>query len=427
MRKAYVLLAILVLSSVVFPTTEVTVDDCSITVDVKVGFAGDGASDEFIKKFEDGVKKIWQGKDFTYGDCECPVEIKLETKKFVTCYQAGKDYHCFDVQETDGFYYSYVRHTLYSDRSFWRDGKMRAARGNVSTSNTGNILAHEFGHLMGLKDEYYYVYYYFYVNEDGTVASGPHAVKTSEWNGKKDDIQDNAPEGAKVVLARKKDGTNHYVKYQDGVPTDSIMLNIDGTPKAYQHHIDAIVGGAGIECPDECCCGNGRVELGKGEECDYKASPEGCMEGEKCTNDCVCEIEELPAICGDGQIDGEEECDYAATPDGCPPEHTCSPECACFFDPPTFEEDMDIISPAEGAVLTFPEPVELSFGDPSRIVYINYWIGEALVYQSEDPGYMYMLEPEMIGEGEHVLTVQAFNMEMADTNRSVSFTVEMPE
>jgi hypothetical protein len=60
-------------------------------------------------------------------------------------------------------------------------------------------------------------------------------------------------------------------------------------------------------CPDSCCCGNGVVEKGKGEQCDPLAQPSGCSQGESCCPVC-CGCYAPVCIAANGEYASQGDC-----------------------------------------------------------------------------------------------------------------------
>ncbi|MBZ9572478.1 BACON domain-containing protein [Patescibacteria group bacterium] len=261
--------------------TAVTIEGCDITITVYLAFAFlDDVSwmnaQQLVDIWVDGMLKIWNEPDFTYGFCECPVHFEV----VVEILPKGKD--CFDAQkDLPDYHCMHVVNQPVNQRGNVADATIASSQypnsyGEWATTTTGLNAAHEVGHMMGLGEEY-----------------------TRDTNG------DWKPNQGKEK---------------------SIMAKTWGEVKALQEHIDDIVGNAGVDCPmPECCCGNGEHESFIGEECDYKASPTGCPEGQVCDSTCHCKAPpQVTPICGDGYITPpKEECDPKAKPIGCKPDEEC--------------------------------------------------------------------------------------------------------
>ncbi len=240
--------AALILSGISHAETTCSVSGCDITITIKMAFAGANAS--YASNAENEVETFWNGpRGFrTTGECKCTIEVKLETKLVADCNNPPQGYHCITVTnffKPDGTYDNPPRNQTNITGAAIYVGYVNAvASGNGSNSQGGwfsDIMsrpvnsanpagphymdfAHEAGHLMGL----------------------PHSNNTSS-------IMNNT-----LVTA----------------PTQA---DLDGI-------VDNICGQNA--CPDSCCCGNGVVEGGRGENCDPQAKPNGCAADAFCCPVC---------------------------------------------------------------------------------------------------------------------------------------------
>jgi len=96
----------------------------------------------------------------------------------------------------------------------------------------------------------------------------------------------------------------------------------------------------GVDCklPVTVECGDGTVDAT--EECDYAAEPTGCPIDQECDTSCACNPR--PPECGDGTVDATEECDYNAEPPGCPANEECSDTCVCSATAACGDGNLDI-------------------------------------------------------------------------------------
>lgn len=228
--------------------------DCRITITLKVAFAG--ADDDFISRFFNEVKETWNGprdNPSTYGDCKCPFEVRVVTKKAAKCESPPADgYHCIEVtnytekppfsanesvlgqvrngtidprtsgqvNRSRGYMYPPGTSTGTALNGWWSDAMSTPYNGSTVTD-----FAHEAGHLMGLAD-----------NSGGIMDfAGMTSGRVSQGN------------------------------------IDQAVKNVCREPNP---------------CPDRCCCGNGIVDPGKGEGCDPLAKPSGCAKGTACCPVC---------------------------------------------------------------------------------------------------------------------------------------------
>lgn len=280
-----------------FAKTECKSEDCGIAITVKIAFTGAGATDARVQAWTEEINDVWNN-DWEFGPCDCPVEFKVETKKVDSCPSAG--FHCVAVETGLARDSNGRAHVAFMDKvagagesvgGTWSGPKTSrpipsggfTLGGETYTPTEGETFkdaAHEAGHAMGLDDEY-----------DAAAGNYPTNLMGRTW-------------GADA--------------------------------KPLQRHIDAIVNHncTGEKCPNNCCCGNGEIDadISPAEQCDYEADPNGCSEGETCSDQCMCEADDEADECGDGKITGDEECDTAASPTGCSEGETCSDECMCEED-----------------------------------------------------------------------------------------------
>jgi putative sterol carrier protein len=259
--------------------TECKVEDCKITITIKIAFAG--ATDQQIRDWTNDIESVWNGPNGfqTTGDCQCEVRFKVETMKITDPSQANCNpppagYHCVMVTAWNGrteslpFFYNssgqkeyVVGYMGYSTQSpsqggasldgWWSDQMNQPAPGG----GTYHDAAHEAGHMMGLNDR------------DGnglmTHTSGDNAKPTQQ-------------------------------------NIDDAVNNVCG-PNA---------------CPDRCCCGNGVVEPNKGESCDPFAQPMGCGQGEFCCPTC-CSCYAPTCLPANGEYSTQGDCVAACTDGNC--------------------------------------------------------------------------------------------------------------
>jgi hypothetical protein len=246
MKKILVLgMMFLLLISFSFAKTTCETKGCGITITISIAFAG--ASDAQISKWANEISNVWNGNGQSTGDCKCPVTFKVNTTKVANCTPIPQGYHCVNVLPWNGSVESlpqlpagpragervtgYMGKTTQSPSvngtsldGDWSDQMSRPIDPNNPNSGNYADAAHEAGHMMGLND-----------------------------------------------------GEGGIMNFTSGANAKPSQANIDNTV--------ARVCGANA-CPDICCCGNGVVENGRGEQCEPMLQPSGCGAGESCCQVC---------------------------------------------------------------------------------------------------------------------------------------------
>ncbi len=275
---ASLLVSVLIMSGSALGETTCKTEDCEITITIKIAFAG--ATDQQIQEWVDDIEDTWNGPYGvrTTGDCQCLLRYKVETMKItnasqVNCNPPPAGYHCVMVTNYSqnpprnqtaiqgaATYRGYMYNVSQSGESVngWWSDIMNDP--HPTTGGDSHDAAHEAGHMMGLGDDYNKSTGYYGNNLMGQT-SGGNATPT-----------------------------------QDQI--DQTVENVCG-PNA---------------CPDECCCGNGVIESGKGEGCDPFAEPNGCPSGEACCPIC-CSCYAPQCIPANGEYFSQADC-MAACPLG---------------------------------------------------------------------------------------------------------------
>jgi hypothetical protein len=282
MRSHIILIGLVLLSlfSPVWAETTCEAKDCKITITIKIAFAFDQRvqnQDDYMKNVKDEIEKVWNNGNPTFGDCKCPVSFKVETKKItnasqVNCNPGPPGYHCIMVTDYNNnpprnqsnwtgaqFYAGYMYGIATgnggnSQKGWWSNIMSRAVPGSATGEHYVDY-AHEAGHMMGLEDG------------DGGImntTNGPNAKPT-------------------------------------------------------QAHIDEIVNeicGANA-CPDRCCCGNGKIDRDKGEQCDPMVG--GCPSDEYCCPVC-CHCYGKVCFPEWGEYMSQQEC-----------QASCGPNAKCYY------------------------------------------------------------------------------------------------
>lgn len=232
-------LAVLIFSSLSWAETTCKAEDCGITITIKIAFSG--ATDAYINSAKSEIESVWNNGNPTFGDCKCPITIKVETKKTADCKNnppAG--YHCISVTDYNNnpprnqtnwtgatFYIGYMYgiptgNGGNSEKGWWSSIMSRPVDPNNQQGEHYKDFAHEAGHMMGL--------------EDG-------------------------------------DG---------GLMNQTSGANSNPTQAHYDEIVNEICGANA--CPNKCCCGNGQIDRNVGEQCDPMAG--GCPSDQYCCPGC---------------------------------------------------------------------------------------------------------------------------------------------
>jgi len=269
---ASLIFSVLVLSSPVLGETTCRTEDCKITITIKIAFAG--ATDQQISDWTRDIEDVWNGPYGvrTTGDCQCEVRFRVETMKItnasqVNCNPPPAGYHCVMVTPWDG----------------------RTESLPFFYNSSG--------------DKEYVVGYMGY----NTQSPSQGGASIDGWWS--DQMNSPAPGGGTYHDAAHEAGHMMGLADKEG---DGLMSHTSGDEAGpTQGNIDSAVKNA---CPDECCCGNGEIEPGKGEGCDPFAEPDGCPSGEACCPVC-CGCYAPQCVPTNGEYLSQSEC-MAACPMG---------------------------------------------------------------------------------------------------------------
>jgi hypothetical protein len=365
--------------------TTCELSDCDFTITIKMVAAG--GNQALIDSWINDIKSVWNGPiqnngdSPTHGECECPVYVEVEFGDWVKdCSDpAAKGYHCVEI--TPGYakdasgkiHRAYMRGVSKNGSSisgWWSSDHVNAPAwlgpgegklGPYYLEEEVHDAAHEAGHMMGLDD-----------------LDPPEAnIMGMTWG-------------------------------EAATPT--------------QAQIDQIVESncEPDECPEECCCGNGKIEGDRDEECDPAADPNGCKEGELCLVDCTCFSLDP---CGDGTVDEpDEECDPASEPTGCDEGETCNEECVCEPEPtpPTTQ----ITAPANSSSIAEETLVTATAESQRGIQYVEFLVDGTAEGSDSDEPYQWVLDPFQYAPGTHEVGVIAYDLDDRTDEDSIEVTVE---
>ena len=275
----YVMAGLVFFSLLVLPVaaaatgaTSCACTDCHITVTLQVAFFG--ADDAYISRFINEVQDAWNGppeNPSTYGDCKCPFEVKVVTKKVTDCTKET-DYHCIEVT-------NYTTKPPFSGNESVLGG---VRNGTIDPKTSDQVTRHR-----------------GYLYPPGTSTGAPvngwwSDAMSTPYNGQP--VSDFAHEAGHLMgLADRSGGIMDFSGMTSGRVSQG---NIDNAVKN-------LCGDK--PCPDRCCCGNAQVDRAKGEECDPLATPSKCAKGSSCCPVCCqCGIPTCDPEAG--EYPTEEEC-----------------------------------------------------------------------------------------------------------------------
>ncbi|MBD3363515.1 hypothetical protein GF362_07405 [Candidatus Dojkabacteria bacterium] len=354
--------------------TTAKLEDCKLKVEVNIAITGPGASNAYASRIKQAAENEWNNAKVKCGEeCKCELELTVNVIQVDDCSKPeANDHHCVTVKNVPVG--GYHRPTVTGTASNWtpedstrnQNANIPSGTGDWGSRDSNKTIAHEVGHMMGLDDEYTDGYYYRYKKSDGTYTNWQFISKDDYNNAdKKKKIEDNKPAGATVDWYHyQQNGRRTFIASKPKAGKEkSLMASVKADAKPEDSHAEDISNDTGIECPDECCCGDGKVQGDKGESCDYKVNPTGCKAQEEvCTRNCKCAV--ATPICGDGYITPPEECDPKAKPKtGCEAGEECTQGCKCKKMPENTATEKPVEDTTATEAATVPDDQETSPGD----------------------------------------------------------------
>ncbi len=239
-------------------------DSCTFTITLNIAFDA-GADAGYRARAANEIEDFWNnagGDPPTVGECKCTVKFVVNTKSVQNCdKETSTEWHCIKV-------------TPYSTTP------PKDTRGKK---------------------------YMGYMYPPGISTGGN---LTGWWS---DQMSRPAPGGGNYLDFAHEAG--HLMGLEDG--DGGIMSNTTpGQATQTQAHIDEIIRDTcdGKECPDRCCCGNGKVDKDKGEGCDPVATPNGCDANGFCCPYC-CQCEKPACDPAEGEYASKADCSSNCKPE----------------------------------------------------------------------------------------------------------------
>jgi len=163
-----------------FPqTTSVSGGPCDYTVTVTIVFHGEGASETQVESWETDAEAIWNGPSGSreWGDGCCTVTFDFDFSVLAESAEPPDDAHVVEVKKVKGSHTSWVATPLPTP------GSTETTTGEWDNLDTGPVIAHEVGHMMGLDDEYHTDDEGNYVNDNPQPAGSPPSIMAQTWGG----------------------------------------------------------------------------------------------------------------------------------------------------------------------------------------------------------------------------------------------------
>lgn len=158
-------------------TTSLEGGPCDYTITVTAVFHGTGATDTLIANWETETEEIWNGEDGyrVWGGGCCTVKFDFDFSLLAPGEQPPEDAHVIEVKAVAGSHTSWVGTPLPTP------GSTETTTGEWDNLDSGPVVAHEIGHLMGLDDEYHY-HNGNYVNDNPQPEGSPPSLMAQTWD-----------------------------------------------------------------------------------------------------------------------------------------------------------------------------------------------------------------------------------------------------